>query len=74
MAVLSEGQLHLLQAIRDNLWLLLLLQPCPYAPCQHRSTGEIKVTTGQCPGEMLCPEQEAESSSGHGGLPGTSLL
>lgn len=74
MAVLSGGQLHLLQAIRDNLWLLLPLQPWPYAACQHHTIGQIKVTPGQCPVEMRCQEQEAGRSSGHEGLPGTLFL
>lgn len=72
MAVFSGGQPRLLQAIRDNLWLLLLLQPRPYAPCQHQTIGQIKVTTGQCPAERLCQEQEVGRSSGHEGFPAKS--
>lgn len=75
MAVFSEGQLRLLQAIRDYLWPLPPHRPWPYAPCQHQTIGQIKVPTGQHPGEMLWEEQEeAESSSSHDGLPGILLL
>lgn len=71
MAVLSEGQPRLLQVIGDNRW--LLAWPC--APCQHHTSGQIKVTTAQRPGEMLWEEpEEAQSSSCHRGLAGTLIL